>query len=80
MFDAVVQVNLSKIERVLPVRLFQQPSHDIWDHTAEGGSEVEGRPNGVIHLNERNILPVSRQNSWTMRRIHQSFVQRWSRF
>ena len=52
MLNAIVQIQISQVERILPVTLIQHPSSKVWNEEAERGCKVVSCPNRAIHLRE----------------------------
>lgn len=62
--DAVVQIDLCKIEPIFSIRLVQEISHGVGDEATKRRGKVESLADLLTHLDERDVLPVSRKDTW----------------
>lgn len=63
MFDAVVQVKLLQIERILAVVLLQQAGSIMWHEGAKRSAKVIGRANLVREVGELDPSSTARNDA-----------------
>ena len=69
MLNSVVEIQLSKVEAILPVALLQHVGGKVGYEEAKARRKVVGVPNLLVHFLEANIFAVARQNSYRVPKL-----------